>query len=134
MKLDHIHIKCRDLEKAVEYYEKVLGAKLFAREVIKGAPLARLDLGGTMLNLTGEVEGEDLAAPGLREKLLPRYGLGHFGVLVDDLDKTVREMKEKGAELFMEPQEVTPGTRAAFVKGPEGDLIEILQRDKPKIP
>ena len=52
-------------------------------------------------------------------------------MLVDDLDETVREMKAKGAEFFIQPQEASSGTRFGFVKGPEEDVTEILQRDKP---
>jgi lactoylglutathione lyase len=131
LKFDHIHIKCRDLDKAVEYYEKVFNAKVFARDDLGGVPLVRLDLGGIMLNLAGLGKAETLPDPEPREKLWPRLGLGHFGVVVDDLDRTVREMKAKGAEFFREPWEPLPGTRVAFVKGPEEDVIEIVQRHKP---
>ena len=53
--------------------------------------------------------------------------------MVEDLEKTVQEMKRKGAEFLVEPREYRPGTRIAFVKGPEEDVIEIIQRDQPLV-
>jgi lactoylglutathione lyase len=131
MKFDHIHAKYRDVEKAVEYYEKIFGAKVLVRGALQGTPLVRLNLGGAMFVISGVGKDEKLADPTPRGKLWPTIGIGHFGVIVEDLDKTVREMKAKGAVFFVEPREATPGTRVAFVKAPEEDVIEILQRDKP---
>ena len=131
MKFDHIHVKCRDLEKAVEYYERIFGAKIIARQGAGKSSMVRLNLGGNMLILSALGEDGDLIEPKIREKTWVRLGIGHFGVVVEDLDKTVREMKSKGAKFLVEPREAQPGTRIAFVKGPEEDIIEILQRDKP---
>ena len=133
MKFDHVHVKCRDLEKAVEYYQRIFGAKVFARQVTREIPMVRLNLGGIILNLSGIGKEENLPEPKVREKTWERRGLGHFGVVVEDLEKTVREMKRKGAEFLVEPREHRPGTLIAFVKGPEEDVIEIIQRDKPLV-
>ena len=133
MKFNHIHVKCRDLEKAVEYYERIFDAKVLARQATGKAPMVRLNLGGIMLNLSAVGKDENLPAPKVRENTWERCGLGHFGVVVEEMDKTVKEMKRKGAEFMEEPREIQPGTRIAFVKGPEGDVIEIIQRDKPLV-
>jgi len=133
MKFDHVHVKCRDLEKAVEYYQRIFGAKVFARQVTREIPMVRLNLGGIILNLSGIGKEENLPEPKVREKTWERRGLGHFGVVVEDLEKTVGEMKRKGAEFLVEPREHRPGTLIAFVKGPEEDVIEIIQRDKPLV-
>lgn len=131
MKFDHVHVKCRDLDKAVEFYERIFGAKVIARQAIRGIPIVRLNLGGIVLNLSAVGPGENFPDPPKREKIWDRRGLGHVGVVVEDLEKTVQEMKAKGAEFLVEPREAMPGTRIAFVKGPEEDTIEIVQRDKP---
>ena len=131
MKFDHVHIKCMDLEKAVEFYEKIFGAKVFARQMSAGVPMVRLNLGGTMFNLSAVGKDENLPEPKRREKVYTSRGLGHFGVVVDDLEKTVREMRAKGAEVLVEPKQAFPGTRVAFIRGPEEDAIEIVQREKP---
>ena len=131
MKFDPVHVKCRDVNHAAEYYEKIFGARVISREALAGTPLVRLALGGLVLNLSGLGREEKLPEPSAREKLWAKSGVGHFGVLVEDLDRTVKDMKAKGAEFFWEPREVAPGTHVAFVKGPEEDVIEIIQRDRP---
>ena len=133
MKFDHVHVKCRDLEKAVEYYERIFDSKVMARQGAGKISMVRLNLGGIMLILSAIGQEENLPEPKVREKTWDRSGLGHFGVVVEDLEKTVREMKRKGAEFLVEPREPQPGTRIAFVKGPEEDIIEIVQRDKPLV-
>jgi lactoylglutathione lyase len=130
MKFDHVHIKCRDVEKASQYYEKIFGAKVTARGAIGGIPMIRLDLGGTLWNLSAVGNQETLPEPPARDKVWNRLGLGHVGVAVDNLEKTVREMKAKGAEFIVEPREASPGLWIAFVKGPDEDVIEIVQRSK----
>ncbi len=130
MKFDHVHIKCRDVEKASQYYENIFGAKVLARGAIGGIHLIRLDLEGILLNLSAVGSQETLLEPLVRDKIWTRRGLGHFGVVVDNLEKTVREMKAKGAEFLSEPREALPGTWYAFVKGAEEDVVEIVQRDK----
>jgi lactoylglutathione lyase len=131
MKFDHVHLKCRDLEKSLKYYQEMFQATIINQSLTGPAPMIRLALGGTILILTGMGKGEDLPEPGARQSLYPAAGLVHFGVVVPDLEKTVREMKAKGAKFFVEPREAFPGTRVAFVEAPDGDVIEIVQRDTP---
>ncbi len=134
MKFDHVHVKCRDIEKASQYYENIFGAKVMARGAIGGIPMIRLDLGGILLNLSAVRSQENSPEPPVRAKTWTTRGLGHFGVAVDDLEKTAREMKAKGAEFLLEPREASPGIWIAFVKGPEEDVIEIVQRGTASAP
>jgi lactoylglutathione lyase len=58
----------------------------------------------------------------------PHYGLEHIGLTVDDVDATVAELRDKGAEIAIGPVTRNPGLRLAFVRGPEGIMIELVQR------
>jgi len=59
-----------------------------------------------------------------------RYGLGHAGIRVKNLDETARILKEKGAEFLWDPADSKGGRiRVAFIRGPEDDVIEIVQRN-----
>ncbi len=44
------------------------------------------------------------------------------------IDAIVADLKKKGAEFTMEPTSVRPGVRIAFLRGPEGVSIELLER------
>ena len=58
----------------------------------------------------------------------PHYGLEHIGLTVDDVDAAVEELRDKGAEIAIGPLTRNPGLRLAFIRGPEGIMIELVQR------
>jgi catechol 2,3-dioxygenase-like lactoylglutathione lyase family enzyme len=58
-----------------------------------------------------------------------RYiGLDHFGLRVDDLDRTATDLKNRGASFALEPTTLRPGLRIAFLSAPENVRIELLER------
>ena len=58
----------------------------------------------------------------------PYQGLDHFGLCTDNLDAAVAELKGKGVVFTMEPKEIRPGTKIAFITAPQNVSIELLQR------
>jgi catechol 2,3-dioxygenase-like lactoylglutathione lyase family enzyme len=58
----------------------------------------------------------------------PYFGLEHIGLTVTDIDGISAELKTKGADFTMQPTTVRPGVRIAFLRGPEGVLVELIQR------
>jgi catechol 2,3-dioxygenase-like lactoylglutathione lyase family enzyme len=58
----------------------------------------------------------------------PHHGLEHIGLTVDDVDAAVEELRAKGAEIAIGPLTRNPGLRLAFIRGPEGIMIELVQR------
>jgi predicted enzyme related to lactoylglutathione lyase len=46
---------------------------------------------------------------------------------VKEIDAVVAELKAKGAQFTMEPTTIRPGVRIAFLRGPEGVAIELLE-------
>jgi len=60
---------------------------------------------------------------------MEHYGVHHIGIKVDDFDSVYRELEAKGADFIGEPFEPTPGIRLAFLREPNGAVIELAQRD-----
>jgi catechol 2,3-dioxygenase-like lactoylglutathione lyase family enzyme len=58
----------------------------------------------------------------------PYYGLEHIGLTVDNVDEACEELKRKGADIAIGPLTRNAGLRLAFVRGPEGIMIELVQR------
>jgi catechol 2,3-dioxygenase-like lactoylglutathione lyase family enzyme len=54
--------------------------------------------------------------------------LEHLGLTVDDVDAAVEEPRAKGAEISIGPVTRNPDLRLAFIRGPEGIMIELVQR------
>jgi len=131
IKFDHVHIKCHDVNRAESFYRQMFEAKTVERYVIRDTQSIMMELGGTFLILTDTEKGEKLESAGKpRESPSIQYGLGHFGVRVKNLDEAARALKEKGAEFLWEPRDSRGGRiRVAFIRGPEDDVIEIVQRN-----
>lgn len=121
---EHIHLRSPDPEATADFY-----ARMFDAEVIRSAPNGQpridLNLGGCQVFIAEVKSGADVGeAP-----TSPYLGLDHFGLTVTDIDATVADLKAKGAEFTMDPFDIRPGVRIAFMRAPEGVAIELLQRD-----
>ena len=84
-----------------------------------------LDIDGLTLFLAKVGEGEDVPEAPAE----PYLGLDHFGFTVDNLDEAAAELKQRGAEFTVEPFQLRPGVKIAFVLAPENVRIELLERD-----
>ena len=58
----------------------------------------------------------------------PYYGLEHFGFTVENLDATLAELKAKGATIAVGPVTRDAGTYLAFVRGPDGIMVELVEK------
>lgn len=122
---DHIHLFTRDPEATAAYYERMFGAEVI-RSSQQGKPRIDLKLGGANIFIL-DVSGDPKAAVGPAH---PHQGLDHFGLEVSGIDAVCAELKAKGAKFTREPDTIRPGIRIAFVEGPEGVSIELLERWK----
>jgi catechol 2,3-dioxygenase-like lactoylglutathione lyase family enzyme len=121
---DHIHLRSPDPEATAKYYERMFGAEI-VRTMQQGKPRIDLKLGGANIFIAPVAPGDGVnAAP-----TTPYQGLDHFGLQVNGIDAIVAELKAKGAEFTREPTTVRPGVRVAFLRGPEGVSIELLDRN-----
>jgi catechol 2,3-dioxygenase-like lactoylglutathione lyase family enzyme len=121
---DHIHLRSPDPEMTAQWFERVLGAEV-VRTVQQGAPRIDLKLGGADIFIAPVKTGDGVNPP----PSTPYQGLDHFGLTVKDLDDVVADLKKKGVEFTMQPNNPRPGIRICFLRGPQGISIELLERD-----
>ena len=62
----------------------------------------------------------------------PHLGLEHIGLGVDDLDAACAMLRGRGADIAIGPTTAGPGIRLAFIRGPEGVMVELLERITPR--
>jgi catechol 2,3-dioxygenase-like lactoylglutathione lyase family enzyme len=122
----HLHIVCRDLEPMIRFFSQSLGAGLVRRQKFGTADGACMDLQGTTVNLRGPRVDEKRAA----DASAPGYGYDHLGLEVEDLEAAYAALSAQGFAFFMPPTDI-PGLRIAFFKGPEGIVIELVQKPRP---
>jgi len=107
----HVSIMVPDVDKARRFYTDVLGLDERTDRPELGIGGAWLDAGGQQLHL---VEGE--APPGLGQ---------HFALLIEDLDATIAELRDRGLEVS-DPRPIGRSLQA-FLSDPSGNLIELYQ-------
>ena len=120
---DHIHHFTRDPEGVATWYENMFGAEVI-RTTPQGKPRVDVKLGGANIFIL-DVSGDPKAAT---EAAHPLRGLDHFGLEVKGIDAVCDELKAKGAVFTRGPETIRPGTRIAFLTGPDNISIELLER------
>jgi lactoylglutathione lyase len=120
---DHIHLRSPNPEATAAFYERMFGAEVIRTEQ-QGKPRIDLKVGGANVFIA-EVLPDGKTSPPPKT---PYQGLDHFGLSVTGIDAVVAELKAKGAEFTLEPNTIRPGVRIAFLRGPEGVSIELLER------
>jgi catechol 2,3-dioxygenase-like lactoylglutathione lyase family enzyme len=120
---DHIHLRSPNPEATAAFYERMFGAEVI-RTMQEGKPRIDLKVGGADVFIAPVTPGDGVNSP----PTTPYQGLDHFGLKVKGIDAIVADLKKKGAEFTMEPTSIRPGIRIAFLRGPEGVSIELLER------
>jgi methylmalonyl-CoA epimerase len=127
MKIDHLGIAVKDMTEAKRAYE-ALGFRIDAEHDVptEKVKTAFITVGESHLELLEPTDPSSAIAKFLEK----RSGLHHICVLVDDIEKSMAEMKAAGAQLLDEvPRIGAGGCRVAFIhpKSAAGVLLELKQ-------
>jgi len=101
-KIAHITIGVSDLKKSMQFYQDILGLEKFG----EWPAYAIFDIAGVSFGLEPKAKLE-------------------ICMLVDDVDKTYQNLKDKGAKVVVEPKEPSWGGRAATFLDPDGNKVTI---------
>jgi len=104
-----------DLKKASQFYEKTLGLeKKYEFSSYVGFQCGNLEIG-----LISQAE----------KRKVPSRKSPSVEFLVDDVDKTYKELKAKGVKFIKELHDETWGGRGAAFTDADGNVLEIVQID-----
>jgi methylmalonyl-CoA/ethylmalonyl-CoA epimerase len=141
LKLDHIAVVVKDIEKAVDFYSKAFGLKfeeiaqhqLPPDVITRGKPtpyemkVTFAQAGPIRLEMVQVVDGECLYTEFLREH---GEGIHHLGYEVADLDKEVANAEAQGLEMICHLKMVGIMAFAHFDPGKtNGVRIELVQEN-----
>jgi methylmalonyl-CoA epimerase len=127
--VDHVVVAVKDLDAAVGRYEDIFGAKVSDRSenAAAGMAMAFFRFGDSYIELVS-----NLGETGPIHQRLEQRGEGvHIvAMAVDDLDKTVAELREKGVRLVGDPGPGQPIRGQIFVHPSVtgGVLTQLVQR------
>lgn len=113
--LTHLHLFVADLERSLRFYRGVFGLEELFRE------------GPKMVFLRPPNSSDTITLNEVPEKAGMAGGLDHFGFRLTDktkLDDAIAEVESAGGTL-VERGEHAPGAAFAYVRDPDGYLIEL---------
>jgi catechol 2,3-dioxygenase-like lactoylglutathione lyase family enzyme len=137
--LNHVGISVVDLHRSVRFYCEMLGMDVlytapFAGEPyaeVMGVPHARGNM-SVLKNNTVQLElfQFERPEPAVRNPGEPvsSHGISHFGIEVDDIDATCRRLAAAGVKMHSPVRAFPSGMRAVYVRDPDGNVFELLQR------
>ncbi len=127
--IDHVAIAVRDLEAAIDYYERAFGATVDNREIVEsdGVEEALLKVAESYVQLLTPTRDDSPVAKAIEKR---GEGLHHIGYRVSDCAAALEAMVAAGATpIDSAPRPGSRGTTVAFMhpKGSFGTLIELVQ-------
>ena len=134
-KINHIGIAVKSIEEALKFYTERLGLEsMEAVEVPEQkVRVASLRIGESRIEL---VESTSPDSPIAKFLKMRGEGIHHIAFEVTDIEKRLKELKEKGVRLIDEkPRLGAHGTRIAFIhpKSTQGVLIELVEKKEKSI-
>ena len=131
-RIDHIGIVVNDIKEALKVYQQALGLSLakIQERPDQAVTIAFLPTGESEIELVQPVTSDSGVA-----KFLKKWGEGihHICLEVDDIEKALADVQERGLQLIDEiPRTGPEGERFAFIhpKSTHGVLIELYEYPK----
>jgi catechol 2,3-dioxygenase-like lactoylglutathione lyase family enzyme len=127
----HVAISVADLDSQQRWYQEALGLS----EVVERFELPEPHVRTVVLRAPNGLRVELIEREGSRAQSFSDplqaaliQGFGHWALEVDDVDQAFAALSAAGAESVSPPAPaVQPGARFAYVRDPEGNLLEVIQ-------
>lgn len=126
----HVGLSVANLEAEQRWYQQALGLD----EVVERFELPEPHVKTVVLRGRNGLRIELIERAGSRAQPFAdpleaalTQGYGHSAIEVDDLDQAFADLAAAGAQAVSPPRRRTAGGRFAYVRDPEGNLLELIQ-------
>ena len=125
MRFLHSMIRVKDLQKSLDFYQKLLNMTFVKKKRLDDCELYYLEDEEhyAQIELT---YNDDTPENGYENG----NAFGHFAFSVDSMEDFSKKLSDLGYEYLYEPFEIFSGTIIAFVNDPDGNEIELIQKAK----
>ena len=122
--VDHLHLISPAIEQTKEWYCNVFGGKVTFEGNFNGKQVYYVDVNGFNIIIIEQFPDEEPLPATIQTK----EGLDHFGFAVEDMDAAAEDLRSKGVKFVVEPMQVRPGLRIAYIEAPDKVRIELSER------
>jgi lactoylglutathione lyase len=125
IRLDHVAIVVKDIERSLNFYTNIMGFKVVQQRDIHGRVVIALKVGDAEIDLWWYREEEAT----LPEAKKTDIGVKHVCMLVDDVQRMYDDLKEKGVKFRNPPTMGGPLNRMlAYFNDPDGIEWQLIER------
>jgi glyoxylase I family protein len=124
---EHVGMTVSDMNRTLDFYCRLLGLRLALRRSTAGGELAFLDAGGGMLEIAAPAH----AVARFRDVPHTEAGMRHLTLAYDDVRGMIETLEAAGVEIVEHPRRAYNTemiSRVAFVRDPDGILVELIER------
>ena len=127
MKFLHTMIRVKDLQKSLDFYQNLLNMTVVKKKRLEDCELYFLEdeEHTAQIELTFNDETP-------KDGYTNGNAFGHFAFSVSSLDEFTEKLKKLNYEYLYEPFVIFSGTKIAFVKDPDGNEIELIEKSNEK--
>ena len=126
MRILHTMLRVGDLDRAIDFYTKVLGMRLLRRQ---DYPEGRFTLAFVGYGAESEQSVIELTHNWDTSAYELGTGYGHIALEVDDVYQACEQIRERGGRIMRAAGPMNAGTTIiAFVADPDGYPIELIGR------
>jgi len=119
-----IGIVVADIEKSLDFYEKLLGLKKIGEMPLWFGTMHRMGFGDSFVKLIDPKVVPPKGPQGLQHGL----GFRYLTFQVSNIDEICADCEKAGVSFEIEKQELMPGVTIAMVHDPDGNVVEFVQR------
>jgi len=129
MILAHTSVRTSNMDKSIDFYNRLMGLKLLSRREIpqNDAEIAFLqdpEGKGSRLELTWFMKQKKFVQAEYEERVFD-----HIAFEIKDMKQTIAMMRKNRVTITDEPYKLGPtGPVIAFIEDPDGTLIELIER------
>ncbi len=129
MKIDHIGIAVKNLEEAIQTYEKLLNRPCCNREIVEGEQVetAFFETGQSKVELLGATSNESVIDTFIKKR---GEGIHHIAFEVDDLESEMERLTNEGFTLLNSKPKIGAGNKRIVFLHPKdnhGVLVELCE-------
>ena len=123
-RVDHLHLISPNIDETKDWYCRVFGGEVTFEGNFKGKQVYYVNVNGFDIIMIEQLPDQEPLPATIQTK----EGLDHFGFAVEDMDAAAEDLRAKGVKFVVEPMQVRPGLRIAYIEAPDKVRIELSER------
>ncbi len=125
--LDHVALTVADMDRALDFYAGLLGCEVLGQLLLDDGTfkLVYLRKGGALIELFAH-RTPPAPAPATAREGAPTLGFQHLAFHTDDVDGVAASLAAAGVPFSVAPKDAAGNVRLAFLRDPDGNVIELV--------